>query len=213
MRYEEEMERMVEKLIRGGYIHSPGVVAAMKRIPRHLFVDIGRSAYVDSPMSIGEGQTISAPHMVGIMLEALDLAENQKILEVGGGSGYHAALVGEIVGEGGMVYSIERIEKLALKAKHAVERIGLSERVRIIVGDGSLGYPEHAPYDRIFVTCAAPTIPPPLTDQLDEGGKLLIPVGGTYLQDLVLATKKRNKIKRKSYGGCVFVPLVGKYGF
>lgn len=213
MSYEREMERMVEKLIRGGYIHSPRVIAAMRKIPRHLFVDIGRLAYVDSPMSIGEGQTISAPHMVGIMLETLDLAEGQKVLEVGGGSGYHAALVGEIVGERGVVYSIERIEKLALRAKQAVERIGLSERVKIIVGDGSLGYPEHAPYDRIFVTCAAPTIPPPLTEQLDEDGKLLIPVGGTYLQDLVLATKRRNKIKRKSCGGCVFVPLVGKYGF
>ncbi|MFQ6127877.1 MAG: protein-L-isoaspartate O-methyltransferase [Thermoplasmata archaeon] len=213
MSYEEEKERMVRKLIKGGYIHSPRIIAAMQKIPRHLFVDIGRLAYVDSPMSIGEGQTISAPHMVGIMLETLDLVEGQKVLEVGGGSGYHAALVGDIVGEKGMVYSIERIEKLAVKAKEALERVGFSERVKIIVGDGSLGYPEQAPYDRIFVTCAAPSIPPPLLDQLEDGGKLLIPVGGTYLQDLILATKKHDKIKRKSYGGCVFVPLVGKYGF
>lgn len=213
MSYEEERERMVAKLTRGAYIHSPRVIEAMRKIPRHYFVDIGKMAYTDSPMSIGEGQTISAPHMVGIMLEALDLQDGQKLLEVGGGSGYHAALVGEIIGEKGMVYSVERIEKLALKARSALERVGLSERVRIIVADGSLGYPEHAPYDRIFVTCAAPAIPDPLVDQLEEGGKLLIPVGGTYLQDLVLGIKKRGRIKKKSHGGCVFVPLVGRHGF
>jgi protein-L-isoaspartate(D-aspartate) O-methyltransferase len=213
MSYEEERERMVQKLVRGAHIHSPRVIEAMRKIPRHYFVDIGKMAYVDSPMSIGEGQTISAPHMVGIMLEALDLQDGQKLLEVGGGSGYHAALVGEIIGEKGMVYSVERIEKLALKASSALERVGLSERVRIIVADGSLGYPEHAPYERRFVTCAAPALPDPLVDQLEEGGKLLIPVGGTYLQDLVLGTKKRGRIKKKSHGGCVFVPLVGRHGF
>ncbi|MFQ5910177.1 MAG: protein-L-isoaspartate O-methyltransferase [Thermoplasmata archaeon] len=213
MTFDEERKRMVRKLIRGGYVHSPEVIAAMEKIPRHVFVDIERLAYVDSPVSIGEGQTISAPHMVGMMLEALDLEGGQKVLEVGGGSGYHAALVGEIVGEGGMVISVERIERLAIKAKKALERVGLAEKVRIVVGDGSLGYPDQAPYDRIFVTCAAPGIPSPLIDQLREGGKLLIPVGGTYLQDLTLAAKKRGKIKRKSYGGCVFVPLLGKHGF
>ncbi|MCJ2563670.1 MAG: protein-L-isoaspartate O-methyltransferase, partial [Candidatus Thermoplasmatota archaeon] len=113
----------------------------------------------------------------------------------------------------GTVYSVERIEGLALKARSALERVGLSERVSIIVADGSLGLPEHAPYERIFVTCAAPAIPDPLVDQLEEGGKLLIPVGGTYLQDLVLGTKKRGRIKKKSHGGCVFVPLVGRHGF
>lgn len=213
MSYEEERERMVQKLIRGAYIHSPRVVEAMRKIPRHYFVDIGKMAYVDSPMSIGEGQTISAPHMVGIMLEALDLRDGQKVLEVGGGSGYHAALVGEMIGGKGTVYSVERIEGLALKARSALERVGLSERVSITVADGSLGLPEHAPYDRIFVTCAAPAIPDPLVDQLEEGGKLLIPVGGTYLQDLVLGVKKRGRIKKKSHGGCVFVPLVGRHGF
>lgn len=213
MSYENERERMVQKLVGRGYVHSPKVIRAMEKMPRHYFVDIGRLAYVDSPMSIGDGQTISAPHMVGIMLEALDLHDGQKVMEVGGGSGYHAALVAEIVGDSGIVYSIERIEGLALKARKALERVGLSERVRMIVGDGSMGYAEEAPYERIFVTCASPGIPPPLTEQLAEGGKLLIPVGGTYLQDLILATKKRGKIKKRSHGGCVFVPLVGKHGF
>jgi protein-L-isoaspartate(D-aspartate) O-methyltransferase len=213
MSYESERKRMVEKLVRSGYVHSQEVINAMTRMPRHVFVDIGRSAYVDSPMSIGDGQTISAPHMVGIMLEALDLREGQKVLEVGGGSGYHAALVSEMIGETGIVYSVERIERLAQKAMTALASIGLSDRVKIVVADGSLGLPEHAPYDRIFVTCAAPAIPEPLVDQMAEGGKLLIPVGGTYLQDLILATKKRGKVKKKSYGGCVFVPLVGKHGF
>jgi protein-L-isoaspartate(D-aspartate) O-methyltransferase len=213
MSYESERERMVEKLVRGGYIHSPEVIEAMTRMPRHNFVDIGRAAYVDSPMSIGDGQTISAPHMVGIMLEALDLQKGQKVLEVGGGSGYHAALVSEMIGDKGIVYSVERIERLAQKASAALKSIGFSDRVNIIVADGSLGLPEHAPFDRIFVTCAAPSIPDPLVDQLAEGGKLLIPVGGQYLQDLVLVTKKRGRTKKKSYGGCVFVPLVGRHGF
>jgi protein-L-isoaspartate(D-aspartate) O-methyltransferase len=213
MSYESVRERMVEKLIRAGHIRSQDVIDAMTEMPRHIFVEIGKSAYVDSPMSIGDGQTISAPHMVGIMLEALDLRDGQKVLEVGGGSGYHAALVGKMIGEKGIVYSVERIERLAHKARSAVEKTGLSDRVRIVVADGSLGLPEHSPFDRIFVTCAAPSIPDPLVDQLVEGGRLLIPVGGRYLQDLVLATKKRGKIKKKSFGGCVFVPLVGKHGF
>lgn len=215
MSYEEERERMVINLRRRGHIKSKEVVEAMKAIPRHLFVpEAARpSAYHDTPLPLGEGQTISAPHMVGIMLEKLDLSRGQNVFEVGGGSGYHAALVAHIIGENGRVISMERIESLAERAREAIKRCGLEGRVVVIVGDGSLGWEQLAPYDRIFITCASPEIPPPLVDQLEEGGILLIPLGSRYLQTLVQVEKKGKKLKRKSYGGCVFVPLVGEYGF
>lgn len=215
MDFDEQRESLVDSLIRKGYISNTKVINAMKKIQRHFFVPehLKSAAYYDHPLQIGEGQTISAPHMVGIMLERLDLKEGQKVLEVGGGSGYHAALVAEIVGEAGHVYSIERIEILAERAKNNIKKSGLEKRVTIIVGDGSCGLKEHAPYDRIFITCAAPGIPQPLIDQLKDGGKLLIPSGSMYFQDLILCEKKGKKITKKNYGGCVFVPLIGEYGF
>ncbi|UCD91689.1 MAG: protein-L-isoaspartate(D-aspartate) O-methyltransferase [Methanobacteriota archaeon] len=215
MSYEKERERMVANLRMVGHIKSREVVEAMRAIPRHVFVpeSARSSAYHDTPLPIGEGQTISAPHMVGIMLERLDLKKGQNVFEVGGGSGYHAALVAHMVGEKGRIISMERIEVLAERARKAIEECGLRERVAVVVGDGSLGWEKGAPYDRIFITCASPEIPPPLVDQLKEGGKLLTPLGSRYLQTLVQVEKKGKKLKRKTYGGCVFVPLVGEYGF
>lgn len=215
MSFEEDREQLVKKLQRRGHIRSKEVVEAMRVIPRHVFVPRAAraSSYHDTPLPIGQGQTISAPHMVGIMLERLDLKEGQNVLEVGGGSGYHAALVAHVLGEKGRVISVERIESLARRAREAIKECGLEDRVVMVVGDGSLGWEKRAPYDRIFITCASPEIPPPLVDQLDEGGKLLIPLGSRYIQTLVLIEKKGKKLKRKSYGGCVFVPLVGEYGF
>lgn len=206
---------MVERLVGNGYIHSPKVIEAMKKVPRHYFtLDwYGRAAYRDTPLDIGEGQTISAPHMVGIMLEALDLREGQEVLEVGGGSGYHAALVAEIVGKGGHVYSVERVKALAERARISLKKAGLQDRVMMITADGSQGWPLKAPYDRIFVACAAPEIPEPLVRQLKDGGKLLIPVGSRYMQELILLEKRGRKRRQKNLGGCVFVPLIGKYGF
>jgi protein-L-isoaspartate(D-aspartate) O-methyltransferase len=213
--YEEERQRMVKNLQRSGYVKSREVEEAMLNVPRHAFVpeSVLRSAYYDSPLPIGKGQTISAPHMVAMMLEKLDLKEGQKVLEVGGGSGYHAALVAYIVGERGLVISIERIGSLAERAREALRDVGLEKRVVMVVGDGSLGWEKKAPYDRIFITAASPQIPPPLVDQLRDGGKLLIPLGSLHLQTLVLAEKKGNKIKKKSHGGCMFVPMIGEYGF
>ncbi|MFQ6059816.1 MAG: protein-L-isoaspartate O-methyltransferase [Thermoplasmata archaeon] len=215
MSYAKEREQMVRNLQRRGHIKSKEVIEAMREIPRHLFVpnSVLPSAYHDTPLPIGEGQTISAPHMVGIMLEKLDLHRGQNVLEVGGGSGYHAALVAHIIGEEGRVISIERIESLARRAKEVIRDCGLQKRVVIIVGDGSLGWEQNAPYDRIFITCASPEIPPPLIEQLVDGGKLLIPLGSRYLQTLVLVEKRGRRLRRKSYGGCVFVPLLGEYGF
>jgi protein-L-isoaspartate(D-aspartate) O-methyltransferase len=208
-------ERLVDSLIRKGYVVSPAVEDAMRRVRREEFVPerLKPDAYVDSPLPIGEGQTISAPHMVAIMAEKLDLNAGQSVLEVGAGSGYHAAVVAELVRPGGHVYTIERVESLARFAEANLSRAGYGDVVSVIVGDGSLGLPEHAPFDRIFVACGAPDVPEPLVDQLADGGKMLVPVGGRMYQDLVKVEKKGGRVTRKSYGGCVFVPLIGEHGY
>jgi len=165
---------------------------------------------VDTPLDIGNGQTISAPHMVAIMCEALDIKKGQKILEIGTGSGYHAAIVAQLVGTTGTVYTIERFESLATTAKHNLEEIKCPN-VIVEIGDGSCGLPAHQPYDRIYVTCAAPDIPQPLIDQLQDPGKLLIPVGDMFCE-LTILQKEKQKQTIHHLGGCVFVPLVGRYG-
>ncbi|MEE9163290.1 MAG: protein-L-isoaspartate(D-aspartate) O-methyltransferase [Thermoplasmata archaeon] len=214
-RYGDRRERMVERLLRDGVLRTPRIIEAMEAVPRHLFVSrqLRESAYYDTPLTIGSGQTISAPHMVGMMLEYLDLQEGQSVLEIGGGSGYHAALVAEIVGPRGRVVAVERIASLAKKAQNRLEKLGLADRVKVTVRDGSEGFPGHAPFDRIFVTCGAPEIPPPLIRDLREGGKLLIPVGTHHFQDLILGEKMEGELNTKSLGGVVFVPLVGAFGF
>lgn len=214
--YAARRRRLVENLERCGHISRPEVVEAMGAVRRHMFIPERQreDAYADHPLDIGEGQTISAPHMVGIMAEQLDLRRGQKVLEVGGGSGYHAAVTAHIVGPRGHVYSVERIASLAEMAKRNIGEAGYSAVVTVVVGDGSLGLLEHAPYDRIFVACAAPDVPAPLVEQLKEGGKMLVPVGaGHFGQDLVLVEKKGGKVVRSDLGGCVFVPLIGEHGF
>lgn len=215
MNYEQKRIQMVQKLIRDGRIYTENVIKAMNDTPRELFVPRSQklSAYHDTPLTIGEGQTISAPHMVGIMAEALDFEPGQKVLEVGAGSGYHAAVISQLIKPSGYLYSIERIENLAARAKDNIKNAGCDKYVTVICRDGSLGLAEHAPYDRIFVTCASPGIPPPLLEQLKDGGKLLIPSGSSYISDLILVSKLRGKIKKKNLGGCAFVPLRGHYGF
>ncbi|RLF12954.1 MAG: protein-L-isoaspartate O-methyltransferase, partial [Thermoprotei archaeon] len=168
-------------------------------------------AYHDTPLEIGHGQTISAPHMVALMCEELELERGLKVLEVGAGSGYHSAVISRIIGEEGMVYSIERIPDLVEFARGNLERAGI-RNVEVVEGDGSMGLPEHAPYDRILVTCSAPDIPDPLVEQLKDGGIILIPVGRTF-SVLVKGLKRGNKVVRKEICGCAFVPLIGKYGF
>jgi len=208
--------RLVEGLAARGYITKPEVVEAMKAVRRHLFVPEDRRSYsyADHPLDIGEGQTISAPHMVGIMIEQLDLRVGHRVREVGGGSGYHAAVTAEVVGPKGHVYTVERIASLAERARQNLDRAGYAGCVTVVVGDGSMGLPEHAPYDRIFVACASPGIPPPLFEQLRERGKMLVPVGSGFLgQDLILVEKKDGKMVKKDLGGCVFVPLIGEHGY
>jgi protein-L-isoaspartate(D-aspartate) O-methyltransferase len=212
--FEHERNRLVDSLVRRGYINSKAVEEAMRRVPREEFVppDIKIEAYVDTPLPIGEGQTISAPHMVAIMAEKLDLFPGAKVLEIGAGSGYHAAVCAELVAPGGHVFTIERISSLATFAEDNLKRTGYSKLVTVIFGDGTRGLPEHAPYDRIFVAAGAPSVPEPLTNQLKDGGELLIPVGGRYYQDLMRVRRKGSGLEEENLGGCVFVPLIGEHG-
>ena len=209
--FEHERERLVNKLEREGYISSKKVKKAFLKVPRELFIpdSLKTHSYVDTPLEIGNGQTISAPHMIAIMCEALDVEKGQKILEIGAGSGYHAAIVSELA-EKVHVYTIERFENLAKRAKDNLRKAGI-KNVTVKVGDGSEGLDKYKPYDRIYVTCAAPIIPQPLLDQLKDSGKLLIPVGKMFCE-LKLIEKKDDEILSRDLGGCVFVPLVGKYG-
>ncbi len=204
----------MEHLERSGYVRSEPVRQAMLAVRRELFVPqaLQGASYVDHPLDIGHDQTISAPSMVAIMLEAMRAKEGQRVLEVGGGSGYHAALIANMVGPTGHVYAVERIEALALRARASMEAAGLSDRVTVLVGDGSCGWSEHAPYERISVACAAPHIPDEMVADLAEGGMLLIPVGRRYIQELTRVTRAGNRTKMERLGGCVFVPLVGKCG-
>ncbi len=212
MSYKVGRTELVKRLKYEGRINTENVEKAFLDTPRELFVpdNIKRYAYFDTPLEIGHGQTISAPHMVAIMVEALDLKKGHKVLEIGAGSGYHAAIVAKIVGDSGHVYTIERFSVLADFAKKNLLNAKI-KNVTVETGDGSEGFSKYAPYDRIYVTCAAPDIPQPLIDQLKDDGKLLIPVG-QMICNLELIEKIGDKIKTKNLGGCAFVPLVGKYG-
>jgi protein-L-isoaspartate(D-aspartate) O-methyltransferase len=188
------------------------VISAMSRVPRELFVPeaLKSRAYDDTPLSIGYSQTISAPHMVAIMCDLLDLEPGMIVLEVGGGSGYHAAVMAAMVGEKGHVYSVERMPELVAIARKNLEKAGI-DNVTMVEADGSVGLPEHAPYDRISVAATAPKVPEPLKQQLKVGGKMVLPVGRDY-QELFLVTRKNGFSVEKKMG-VVFVPLIGEEGF
>lgn len=219
----DDWEKLIEGLIKQGTLKSPSVISSLQRVPRINFLtkEGQKFAAVDMPMQIGFGQSVSAPHMVAIMNEALQLAVGSKVLEVGAGSGWHAATIAEVVApehsprsEWGHVYTIEVIAPLAEIARKNIINAGYGDRVTIINGDGGKGYREKAPYDRILVTAAAPQIPTPLLGQLKRGGILLVPVGSPFLfQKLVKITKQTDgKIVEENLGGVSFVPLTGKFG-
>jgi len=206
----------VEELKVLGYIVSKEVEEAMLAIPREVFVpeDQRPYAYEDRPLPIGFGQTISAPSVVARMTELLQVRKGQKVLEVGTGSGYQASILAWLVGEKGHVWTIERIPELAARAKGAIESIGLGDRVTVIVGDGSLGYPEAAPYDRVVVTAAAPRPPHSLLSQLSVNGRMVIPIGGRSGQVLTVFEKKGPDSYEEFYDlEVLFVPLVGAEGW
>ena len=212
---------LVERLVAGGFVKDKKVIDALMRVPREIFLpkELRDQAYDDTPLPIGYGKTISAPHMVAIMDEALELEEDQKILEIGAGSGYHAATIAEIIVKQqktrGHVYTVEIVPELVGQARKNLKKASYASAVTVVLGDGSLGYMEKAPYDRILVTAAAPQVPPTLLEQLKPKGLLVIPVGGQYsFQKLVVARKDvKNKVRFEDRGGVAFVPLLGKYGF
>lgn len=208
MDFEISRDLMVrEQLIARG-IKSDKVLDAFRKVPREKFVSekFAPSAYSDHPLPIGEGQTISQPYMVALMTEYLDLTGKEKVLEIGAGSGYQAAILAELTKE---VYSVERIPSLAEFAKKNLDNLGYSN-VKIKIGDGTLGWEELSPFDRIIVTAGAPKIPQSLINQLDAKGKLVIPVSGDFGQVLTLIEKENNKLSTTKICGCVFVPLIGK---
>lgn len=209
--HEGPRREMVERQLRRRGIKDQRVLAAMARVPRHRFVlppDEGE-AYADTPLPIGLGQTISQPYMVARMTEILALPASARVLEVGTGSGYQAAVLAEIAAE---VYSVERHARLAERARALLAELGF-ENVEVIVGDGSLGLPEKAPFDGILVTAAAPKVPAPLQEQLAPGGRLVIPVGDSYYQSLAVVERTARGLRRRNVFGCRFVPLVGSEAF
>jgi protein-L-isoaspartate(D-aspartate) O-methyltransferase len=218
--FEVQRKRLIEALISAGYLKNSKVIRALLSVPRELFVpeELREYAYVDSPLPIGYKQTISAVHMVAIMTEELDPEPGDIVLEVGTGSGYQAAVLAEIVARQdpmhrGHVYTIERIPELAEFAKRNLAKAGYIDHVTVLVGDGTLGYLEKAPFNKIIVTAAAPTVPPPLIEQLAENGRLVIPVGDLYMQRLLIVERRGGKLYKKWGIECVFVPLIGEYGW
>lgn len=202
---------MVETQLVTRGIHDPRVLDAMRKIPRHLFVDeaLAAQAYADHPLPIGEKQTISQPYIVALMTEALGLNGHEKVLELGTGSGYQTAVLAELADR---VFTIERIPSLLHRAREVLNSLGY-RNVVYKVGDGTLGWPEEAPFDAILVSAGAPRVPQPLVDQLSMGGRLVLPVGDRLSQELILVERVPEGIRKTTLGGCRFVDLVGKWGW
>jgi len=200
-------EKMVDTQIKARGVKDPRVLSAMLKVERHLFVpkDLENSAYSDQPLPIGEGQTISQPYIVALMTELLELKGNEKVLEVGTGSGYQAAILAELAKD---VYTIEIVETLATSARNRLLELGY-QNITVKAGDGYLGWTEAAPFDAIIVTCAPDHIPNPLLEQLKEGGRMVLPVG-TYSQELKRIVKRSGKIEVRDTIPVIFVPMTGE---
>ena len=208
--YSAARKRMVEQQLQGygRNITHPGVLKTMAEVPRHEFVPerLREDAYEDTPLPIGFGQTISQPYVVAFMTEKLDPKPTDKVLEIGTGSGYQAAVLSPLVAE---VYSIEIVEPLGQRAKADLQRLGFSN-VQVRIGDGYKGWPEAAPFDVVIVTAAPEHVPQPLVDQLREGGRMIIPVGPLSDQNLYLMTKRGGKLERRAVLPVRFVPMTGE---
>jgi protein-L-isoaspartate(D-aspartate) O-methyltransferase len=209
--YHEARRLMVEAQIRRRGVLDPRVLAAMGKVPRHRFVPrhLWEQAYSDYPLPIGEDQTISQPYIVALMTEALELAGPDKVLELGTGSGYQAAVLAELAAQ---VFSIERIPSLARAAEQILASLGYAN-VQVMVADGTLGWAGEAPFDAILVTAGSPQVPPPLVEQLAMGGRLVIPVGDRYTQTLTRVRRTPEGLKHEYLGGCRFVKLIGRHGW
>ena len=210
-RYARERDRMVEEQLASRGVTDPRVLAAVRRVPRHRFVQeaLRDRAYGDHPLPIGEEQTISQPFIVGLMSSLLELTGREKVLEVGTGSGYQTAVLAQLARR---VCSIERLPRLAERARATLETLGY-DNVWVRVGNGTLGWPDEAPFDRIIVTAGGPGVPPPLVQQLAEGGRMVLPVGGADNQVLTIVENSGGEIRQRTHSECKFVKLVGKYAW
>ncbi len=204
-------EKMVRKQIVARGIKNQQVIDAFRKVPRHKFLDgkLLNEAYNDHPLPLTRGQTISQPYIVALMTELLEVYDNGKVLEIGTGSGYQTAILAELADR---VHSVERLPELSQAAGQILQELGY-KNIQLHVGDGSKGWQEQAPYDRIIVTASAPNIPQPLLDQLKENGKIVIPLGSNFGQDLVVGEKHKGELKIFNYGKVVFVPLIGAFGW
>ncbi|MFH2013201.1 MAG: protein-L-isoaspartate(D-aspartate) O-methyltransferase [Pseudomonadota bacterium] len=211
MDFDTERQRMVETQLKTRDITSIRVLEAMRKVPRHRFVpsELISSAYCDSPLSIGEGQTISQPYMVALMTQCLELKGAERVLEIGTGSGYQTAILAELAKE---IYTIEIHRSLSDKSRRILSGLGYNN-IEFGVGDGSKGWEKESPFDGIIVTAGSPDIPSTLQNQLTDGGRLVIPVGSRFIQTLYKITRVGNYFKREDFTSCVFVPLVGEHGW
>ncbi|TVM03578.1 MAG: protein-L-isoaspartate O-methyltransferase [Candidatus Brocadia sp. WS118] len=210
-KYAADRFHMVQYQLVNRGIHDEGVLKAMSEIPRHLFVPelYRHAAYDDCPLPIGEGQTISQPYMVAIMTQCLELKGDEKVLEIGTGSGYQAAILGRLASH---IYTIERHSALASRAKTILKQAGY-DNIDVIVGDGSLGLPDKAPFHGIIVTACAPHAPKSLLDQLEIGGRLILPIGNPYHQILHQMVNQEKRVEDRNILECAFVPLIGEEGW
>jgi len=211
IKYERQRAKMVSSQIEARGITDPRLLAVMRKVPRHLFVGeaLRDQAYGDYPLPIGEQQTISQPYIVAEMTQALELGKDDRVLEIGTGSGYQAAILAEIVYR---VYTIERIHSLYMQARQLFDKLHYHNIVSRY-GDGTKGWKNESPFEAIIVTAGAPVIPELLASQLTDGGKLIIPVGNQHSQDLIKIEKHSKGIRQKNLGGCRFVKLVGEHGW
>lgn len=210
MDYAALRKKMIQEQLVSRGIKNERVLDAFLKVERHKFVpgELDRSAYEDFPLPIGEGQTISQPYIVALMTECMDLKGTEKVLEIGTGSGYQTAILAELTKE---VYSIERIACLGQRAEEIIAKLGY-KNVRIKIDDGTLGWKDASPFERIIITAATPRIPLPLTEELSDAGKMILPLGENFSQVLTVVEKNAGRLESVQVCGCVFVPLVGKYG-
>ena len=211
MTFDEQRARMVATQLKARGLADERLLAAFGKVPRHLFVpeEFRDEAYADHPLPIGAGQTISQPYIVALMVDCLGLRGHERVLEIGSGSGYQTAILAELALE---VFSIERMPELLQAVQVRLSTLGYLN-VHLAAGNGSLGWPEHAPFDAIIVSAAAPRMPLPLVAQLAEGGRMAIPIGILQSQMLVQAEKRRGALHQKEIASCVFVPLIGEHGW
>ncbi|MCX5714712.1 MAG: protein-L-isoaspartate(D-aspartate) O-methyltransferase [Candidatus Omnitrophica bacterium] len=207
MDYAIMRKNMVDEQLAPRAIKDKKVLEAFYKVPRHRFVpeDARDSAYSDFPLAIGQGQTISQPYMVALMTERLELSGSERVLEIGTGSGYQSAILAELVKE---VFSVERIEFLAIKTEKLLKELGYTN-IKTRISDGTLGWPEESPFDRIIITAASSGIPPSLIEQLKDGGKMVLPLGEEFSQMLTVVNKTGNSLEHTQVCPCVFVPLIG----